>query len=78
MKLNIGGIILGETKEQIINLIKEQYYGKVIDLFEKINKITVQDVIQNVSENEIQAIFGEDTLNLKTRINNANRGICFR
>lgn len=49
---------MGETKEQIINLIKEQDYGKVIDLFEEIDEEVIKDIIQNISENEVQAIFG--------------------
>lgn len=49
---------MGETKEQIINLINKQDYGKVIDLFEEIDEKTIQEVIQNISENEVQAIFG--------------------
>ena len=38
-----------ETKEQIINLIKKQDYGNVIDLFEEIDETTIQEIIQNIS-----------------------------
>lgn len=68
--MNIGGIILGETKEQIINLINEQDYGKVIDLFEEIDEVVIKDVIQNISENEILAIFGGCSDNIKEKIIN--------
>jgi len=47
-----------ETKEQIVNLINEKDYGKVIDLFEEIDEDAIKDIIQNISENDIQAIFG--------------------
>lgn len=59
---------MGETKEQIINLIKEQDYGKVIDLFEESDGTFIQDVIQNISENEILAIFGGCSDNIKEKI----------
>lgn len=59
-----------ETKEQIINLINEQDYGKVIDLFEEIDEEVLKDVIQNISENEIQAIFGGCSDNIKEKIIN--------
>lgn len=62
---------MGESKEQIINFIKEQDYGKVIYLFEEVNEATIQDVIQSISENEILAIFGGCSDNAKEKIINS-------
>ena len=64
-----------ETKEQIINLINKQDYGKVIDLFEEIDEKTIQEVIQNISENEVQVIFGGCSDTAKEKIINSVHNI---
>lgn len=60
-----------ETKDQIINLINKHDYGRVIDLFEEIDEVVIKDVIQNISENEVQAIFGGCSDTAKEKIINS-------
>lgn len=64
-----------ETKEQIINLINEQEYVKIQDLFNNIDEYTIKEVIQSISENEILAIFGGCSDTAKEKIINSVHNI---
>lgn len=66
---------MGETKEQIINLINEQEYVKIQDLFNNIDEYTIKEVIQSISENEILAIFGGCSDTAKEKIINSVHNI---
>lgn len=60
-----------ETKEQIINLISIQDYGKVQSMFDEIDETVIQYVIQSISENEVLAIFGGCSDTTKGKIINS-------
>lgn len=66
---------MGETKEQIINLINEQEYVKIQELFNNIDEYTIKEVIQSISENEILAIFGGCSDTAKEKIINSVHNI---